>query len=64
MALPNGGSVFLDSHGNYRGTPGTEDYLVYVVQTEDGQETLTTKEFAWKYKWQNDPDKVRRPDPE
>jgi hypothetical protein len=30
-----------------------------VVQTDQGQETLSPEEFAQKYGWQNDADKVR-----
>ena len=35
-----------------------EQDLVYVVQTCAGQETLTPAEFAGKYAWENDPNKV------
>jgi hypothetical protein len=36
------------------GSPGVEKEFVYVVQTENGQETLTPEEFSKKYGWKND----------
>ena len=36
--------------------PGT---IVYVVQSEQGQQTYTPEEFEKKFRWKNDPDKVR-----
>jgi hypothetical protein len=33
--------------------------LVYVVQTERGQETLSPAEMEDRFGWKNDPDKVR-----
>jgi WD40 repeat protein/predicted Ser/Thr protein kinase len=35
--------------------------LVYVVQTADGQTTLTAGQFAERYRWENDPSKVQLP---
>ena len=40
-------------------SPEINDAFVYVVQTVEGQQTLTPQEFANRYGWQNDPDKVR-----
>jgi WD40 repeat protein/serine/threonine protein kinase len=48
--------------GHYRGTPGVEEHLVCVVQTDRGQETLAPEEFTRKYGWRNDPERVRLPD--
>ena len=45
--------------GHYRGSPGVEDELLYVVQTDRGQETLAPEEFTKQYGWKNDPQKVR-----
>jgi WD40 repeat protein/tRNA A-37 threonylcarbamoyl transferase component Bud32 len=45
--------------GHYDGPPGIESELVYVVQTESGQETLSPQQFAEKYQWKNDPQRVR-----
>jgi hypothetical protein len=36
-----------------------ERLLAYVVQTDQGQETLSPQEFAKKYGWKNDPERVR-----
>ena len=44
--------------GHLRGTPGLAKDVVYVVQTEHGQETLTPEAFAAKYGWKNDPAKA------
>jgi WD40 repeat protein/predicted Ser/Thr protein kinase len=44
--------------GHWRGTPGLEKEIVYVVQTDHGQETLSPQEFAKKYRWKNDPSKA------
>jgi WD40 repeat protein len=54
------GSLALSPSGHYRAGPGIEQWLVYVAQLEDGsQVTLTPEEFAKKYPWKNNPDKVR-----
>jgi hypothetical protein len=39
--------------------PGVEKHIVSVVLSDQGEETLTPDEFAKKYGWQNDPEKVR-----
>src|SRR5262249_36835003 len=59
IALPSGHGVALSPEGHYRGTPQAERLLRYVVQTDAGQDTLTTEEFSAKYGWKNDPEKVR-----
>ena len=40
-------------------TLNAERHIVYAVETEAGQETLTPAEMAKKYGWHNDPAKVR-----
>jgi serine/threonine protein kinase/WD40 repeat protein len=58
--LPVGkGGVAISPDGHYRATPEAEKTLVYVVETDKGQELLSPEEFAAKYGWKNDPDKVR-----
>jgi hypothetical protein len=59
LALSESRGVALTSDGHYRGLPRVERELVYVVETDAGQETLTPEEFERKYGWKNDPDKVR-----
>src|SRR6185436_519568 len=51
--------LVMSPDGHYRGTPGVEAELVYVVQTEQGQETLGPEEFAEKYGWKNEPSRTR-----
>jgi WD40 repeat protein len=59
LGLDNQQGVAISPDGHYRGTPQIERRLVYIVQTEQGQETLTPEEFAKKYGWRNDPARVR-----
>jgi WD40 repeat protein len=54
--------LVVSPEGHYRGTRRIERELVYVVQTDHGQDTLTPEEFAQKYGWKNDPDRVRLAD--
>jgi hypothetical protein len=56
LANPHGLAVSPDGH--YRGTPHLEDELVYVIQTDRGQETLRPQEFAARFGWKNDPARV------
>jgi WD40 repeat protein len=51
--------VAISPDGYFRGSPGVEQELVYVVETDQGQETLTPQEFTDKYGWENESDKVR-----
>ncbi|NQT40344.1 MAG: hypothetical protein HQ581_22815, partial [Planctomycetes bacterium] len=48
----------ISPEGHFTGSPGVEKELVYVVQTEEGQETLSPEEFEQKYGWKNDPAKA------
>jgi WD40 repeat protein len=59
LSLPEGQWLAISPEGHYRGSPGVGRELVYVVETDQGQETLTPEEFAAKYGWKNEPDKVR-----
>jgi WD40 repeat protein len=53
--------LYLTPDGDYRGSAGVEEHLVFVVQKENGgQETLPAREFTEKYGWLNHSDKVRR----
>jgi WD40 repeat protein len=45
----------VNLQGDYRGPPGIEEYLEYVIQTENGEEVLMPKLFANKYGWVNEP---------
>ncbi|NUQ64799.1 MAG: protein kinase [Pirellulales bacterium] len=48
----------ISPDGHFRGSPDVEKELVYVVQTDQGQETLSPEEFSKKYGWKNDPGKL------
>jgi WD40 repeat protein len=51
-------AVIISSDGHHRGSPRVEQNLVYVVQTDAGQETLSPEQFAEQFGWKNDPSKV------
>jgi WD40 repeat protein len=60
LYLKENAYLILSPEGHYRGSPGVEKHLVYVTLRDDGSsETLSPAEFAEKYGWKNDPDKVR-----
>ncbi len=59
VPLPNEQFIAISPEGHYRGTPNAARHIVYIVETERGQETLTPAEMEKKYGWKNDPDKVR-----
>lgn len=61
MFLNDGETVLVSSDGHYAGPPGVEQELVYVGQTETGQDTLTPAEFAQNYGWKYDPAQALRP---
>jgi WD40 repeat protein len=47
------GLTAIHPEGHFRCEPASEAELIYVVQTEKGQDTLPTARFAAKYKWKN-----------
>jgi WD40 repeat protein len=49
----------MDSSGNYAWLTEDTDEMVFVVGTDQGQETLTPDEFSRRYGWKNDPTKMR-----
>jgi WD40 repeat protein/tRNA A-37 threonylcarbamoyl transferase component Bud32 len=52
-------TLMVSSDGHYRCTPGAEEEIVYVAQTENGQEMMPPAEFARRFGWTNEPDSVR-----
>ena len=58
LAFDNLPALTLSPEGHYRSIAEVEEQVVYIVQTEDGQETLTPEEFSAKYGWKNDPTRV------
>ena len=61
VALPHEQAIAISPDGHYRGTKGVEKEIVYVVETAEGQEVLSPKEFATRYEWKNDPERVTLP---
>ena len=59
VSLNSAQAIVLSPDGHYRGSPRVERELICVVETDGGQGTLSPKEFAAKYGWKNDPDRVR-----
>jgi len=55
VPLSRGRYARISPDGHVAGSPGVEDELVYVVQTDAGQLTLSAAEFAREYGWENDP---------
>jgi WD40 repeat protein len=51
----SGPGMAINPQGDYRGPPGIEEHLIYVVQTDGGQELLTPRDFANRYGWINEP---------
>jgi WD40 repeat protein/serine/threonine protein kinase len=59
LQLRNERSLTIAADGHYSGSPRVERELVCVVENGQGREVLTPEEFAGKYGWQNDPQRVR-----
>jgi hypothetical protein len=57
VRLPKG-PLLLAAEGYYRGPAGVEDELSYRLETDRGREVLSAAEFAQKYDWQNQPQRV------
>jgi len=55
-----GKHLFLSPEGHVRVSPGMSEDVVYVALTDDGRQiTLRPTEFAAKYGWKNDPERIR-----
>ena len=59
IILPDREYVAVGRQGHYRASKGLAQQIFYVVQTDQGQQTLTPEEFADRYDWKNDPEKAR-----
>ncbi len=51
----NNSNMIITPNGHWRGSPQMADQIVYVVETADGQETLTPAQMTEKHGWTNDP---------
>ena len=55
-----GKHLFLSPEGHVRCSPAMSEDVVYVALTDEGRQvTLRPAEFAAKYGWKNDPEKIR-----
>jgi WD40 repeat protein len=59
VPLEGGHWLALSPEGDFRGSPGVEKELHVLVQTDNGQQTLSVAEFQEKYGWKNHPERVR-----
>jgi len=55
VSFPDNRRADLSSDGHLRADPEVVEEFVYVVQTDQGQRTFTSDEFAAKYGWENTP---------
>ena len=55
LTFNRGQVVSISPSGHYRASPRADELLVYVVETADGQETLSREQFAERFGWKNDP---------
>jgi hypothetical protein len=53
--LPDKHAFWIRPDGQYSSTLPMANRVVYVAQTDKGQELFTPEEFATKYGWKNDP---------
>jgi len=60
LPLSDERGLAVSGAGHFRGTPhaGVQREVVYVLQTDQGQEMLTVEEFEKRFGWKNDPDRV------
>lgn len=57
--MDNARMLALDSSGHYSGSPNLRKHLIYIVQTDNGQQTWTADEFNERFEWKNDSAKVQ-----
>jgi WD40 repeat protein len=55
LTFNRGQVLSIAPSGHYRASPRADELLAYVVETPDGQETLSRQQFAERYGWKNDP---------
>jgi hypothetical protein len=59
-SLPESHYVTVAPEGHYRGSSSVEEQLVYVAETDQGEQLmLTPKEFFDRYGWKNDPSQLQ-----
>ena len=58
LSFTRGRTLAVSPSGHLCASPRAEDELVYVVETDAGQELLSPQEFADKYHWRNEPSRL------
>ncbi|HEX7379752.1 MAG TPA: hypothetical protein VF278_21690, partial [Pirellulales bacterium] len=58
LSFTRGRALAVSPSGHYRASPRFDAELVYVIETDAGQETSSPQEFADKYGWRNEPSLV------
>ena len=60
LQLANGQGAIFSAEGHFQGTEQSQAAVVYVAEQDDGlQVTLPPSEFAQRFHWQNDPQRVK-----
>ncbi|MBM4095108.1 MAG: hypothetical protein FJ276_37735 [Planctomycetes bacterium] len=60
LQLADGQGLMISADGHYQGTEHAEDAIVYVAELDDGvQVTLSPSEFAKRFGWHNEPQRVK-----
>jgi WD40 repeat protein len=59
VALAEGRNLAIGPDGNFAGSNRTVDQLLYVVDTGERLEMLTSQQFTSRYDWQNDPSRIQ-----
>jgi len=61
LPLSDERGLAVSGAGHFRGTPHArvQREVIYVIQTDRGQETLTLEQFEKRFGWKNDPARVR-----
>jgi hypothetical protein len=59
LPLKDQRAAAISTDGHYRGTPGADERLLYLVLNSAGHELFTPEQFSRRYRWKNDPERVR-----
>jgi WD40 repeat protein len=59
VPLEGAEAMVVSPDGHFDGPPGALRQLLYVVETDRGQDLITPEQFAKKYGWKNDKGRVR-----
>ena len=59
LGLSESNAIVVNPEGHYRGTPGAQHQIVCLTQTKDGTRIVAPGDFANRFGWKNDPERVR-----